>query len=130
MTITDPDGRAAGPLARVGQSDSFAGLTRLSILIGGAIITWAGFDLRAALDDIHQNQKAIIALADRTTHVEDATTHLGDSLREFRLFAEGQFNSLNSDFNSQSARITDIDRAQGKTLGRVLCLENKTKCPQ
>lgn len=128
--MTDTDAKPSGPLARVGQSDSFAGFTRLSIVVVGAIIGWASFDFRSALSDIRDNQKAIIALADRTTRVEDTTANVGASLREFRLYAEGQFNSLTTDFNSQSQRITDIDRSQGKTVSRVLCLENRTRCPQ
>lgn len=130
MAMTEPDHRQSNPLARVGQSDSFAGFTRLSMLIGGAMVTWAAFDLQTALRRIDENQKAIIAVADRTTHVEDTSANVAASLREFRLYTEGQFNALNSDVNMQSQRMTDLDRAQGKTLGRVLCLENKTRCPQ
>jgi len=130
MAMTDPDNRQSGPLARVGQSDSFAGFTRLSIVIGGVLISWAAFDLQAALHRIDENQKAIIALADRTTHLEDRSSTVSESLKEFRLWTEGQIGGLNADLNTQSQRINEVDRSQAKTLGRVLCLENRTKCPQ
>lgn len=127
--MTDTDSRPTGPLARVGQSDSFAGLTRIGILVVGAIITWAGFDFHSALDDIHQNQRAIIALGDRTTHVEDVAANALTSGREFRLWTEGRVNDLTSLINSSGQQINEIDRKEELTKTRVRCLENKTRCP-
>lgn len=130
MTMPDEPQKQSGPLARVGQNDSFAGLTRIGILFVGAALAWAAFDFRAALSRIDENQRAIIAVADRTTHLEDSTTNTANSIKEFRLWAESQVVNLVTQTNTDAKSINDLDRAQGKLSQRVLCLENKVRCPQ
>lgn len=127
MTMHDEQPKQSGPLARVGQNDSFAGLTRIGIVLFGVVMTaifaWAASDVRGSLNDIRENQRAVIALGDRTTRLEDSSVNTGQAIKEFRLWAESQVGILITNSNTDAKQINQLDR-------RVLCLENRTKCPQ
>lgn len=127
MSMPDDPPKQTGPLARVGQNDAFAGVTRIGIVLFGVVMTaifaWGASDVRGSLNDIKENQRAIIAIGDRTTRLEDTTANTATSIREFRLWAESQVGILVSNGNSDSKSINALDR-------RVFCLESHTKCPQ
>jgi hypothetical protein len=127
MSLTDSDNKPTGPLARAGKNDSFAGLTRIWIVALPVFVTalfyWGEQDVSSVLRDVRSNQEAIIAIRDRTTHLEDSTANTATSVREFRLWAESQVGVLISNSNGDAKSINALDR-------RVLCLEKHTLCPQ
>lgn len=138
--MTDIDGKQTGPLARLGQNDSAAGLSRLGIGLMlaafGGIIAWGGHDLGVMFDRLNENQRAIVALGDRTTRVEDAAANAREaaataqnSSKDFRIWTEGRVNDLTSGINADARQIDEIDRKQELTANRVRCLEHKTSCP-
>lgn len=140
MAMTDPEAKPNGPLARLGQNDSAAGLSRLGIGILlaalGAIFAWGGHDLGVMFDRLNENQRAIVALGDRTTRVEDAAANARDaataaqnSSKDFRIWTEGRVNDLTSQINAEGRQIDQVDRSQAETTNRVRCLENRTRCP-
>lgn len=131
--MTDTDNRPVGPLARIGQSDSAAGLSRLGIALMtaalGGLIAWGSHDLGVMFDRLNENQRAIIAIGDRMTHVEDKADLALTSSKEFRIWTEGRVNDLTSHLNASDRLIDQIDRKQSEASNRVRCLENKTRCP-
>lgn len=133
MTDNDHEGKQTGPLARIGQNDSFAGITRIGILFLPVLLTgiigWAASDMKSMLSRIDENQNAIIAIGNRTTRVEDAAALALSSGHEFRTWTEGRVNDLTSGLNADGRLINDIDRKQAETTNRVRCLENRTRCP-
>ena len=123
MSHTDPDNRSTGPLARVGQNDAFAGVTRIGILVVGVLLSVLGYDFHSALGRLDDAQKDIAKTMDRTTRLEDSSVNTAQAIKEFRLWAEGQVGILITNSNADAKSISALDR-------RVFCLESHTKCPQ
>lgn len=132
MSMPD-DNRPPGPLARIGQSPSAAGLSRVGIAFLTVVLTglvaWGAHDLDSMLDRINENSKAIIALGDRTTHVEDKADLALTSSKEFRLWTEGRVNDLTAQINANSRQTYDVNAGLTSANNRIHCLENKSRCP-
>lgn len=130
MTMPVDPNRPTGPLARVGQNDSFAGFTRLWMAVAGLLVAWAAFDVKGVLKDIKDNQVAIQMIGDRTTHLEGAASTAATNLNEFRLWTQDRVRDLAGDIKDEDKRLYAVETAEGKTVSRVACLEHHSTCPQ
>lgn len=133
MTNIDEEKRAPGTLAKVGASQSFAGFTRIVITLGGfalsGLIAWGRHDIVAVLDDVKANQDAIRAIGERTTKLESIADTTTQNAHEFRTWTQHSVDSLVDQSNNDRKAVDAIKDKQVSTEFRVVCLENKIKCP-